>query len=68
MDGFMALAGQLFLILCVQSILEVLAASRWSGNLQKIISLGAYLAALVLVLRFMQEYMDEILRMILRVF
>ncbi|MBM6830079.1 hypothetical protein H9X85_09705 [Anaerotignum lactatifermentans] len=68
MDLFMTLAGQLFLILCVQSILEVLAASRWSGNLQKVISFGCYLAALVLVLQFMQQYMDDIFRSILRIF
>lgn len=68
MDAFMTLAGQMFLILCIQSILEVLAASRWSGNLQKVISFGCYVAALVLVLQFMQEYIDDIFQSILRIF
>lgn len=68
MDGFFALAGQLFLILCIQSVLEVFAASRWSNGLQKVISFACYVAALFLVIQFMQGYLSEILRTISRIF
>jgi len=63
MDGFLVLAGQLFLILCIQSVLEAMAATRWQNSfLQKPIELGCYLASLAVVLRFMQTYVFSILR------
>ncbi len=63
MDGFLALAGQLFLILCIQSVLEAMASARWQNNfIQKPIELGCYLASLLVVLRFMQNYLFGILR------
>lgn len=62
MEGFLVLAGQLFLIVCIQSVLEVAAADRFQNHLQKIISLAAYLAALLLVLRFMEGNLLVILR------
>lgn len=62
MEGFSVLAGQLFLILCVQSILEAMA-SKWKNSyMQKPIELGCYLASLVVVLRFMQAYLLDTLR------
>ena len=55
MDGFLTLAGQLFLILCIQSVLEAMAA-KWQNNfIHKPIELGCYLASLVAVLRFMEK-------------
>ena len=62
MDAFLSLAGQLFLILCMQSVLETMAAKRQNTSLQKTIELGCYLASLVVVLRFMEEYVFDILR------
>ena len=68
MDGFLTLAGQLFLILCIQSVLEAMAA-RWQNNfIQKPIELGCYLASLVAVLRFMESYLFSILRSISKFF
>ncbi|MDD4843616.1 MAG: hypothetical protein PHU31_04710 [Anaerotignum sp.] len=61
MQGFLILAGQFFIILCIQSILEVMASSRRQYHLQKPIALGCYIASLLLVLRFMQQYLGEIL-------
>jgi hypothetical protein len=59
MEGFSILAGQLFLILCVQSAM----ASKWqSGFMQKPIELGCYIASLAVVLRFMETYLLDILR------
>lgn len=63
MDGFLVLAGQLFLILCIQSVLEAMASAKWQNNfIQKPIELGCYLASLAVVLRFMQTYVFSILR------
>lgn len=63
MDAFLVLAGQQLLIICVQSVLETLAVRRQHTSLQKSIELGCYLASLVLVLRFMQRYIFDMLRM-----
>lgn len=68
MDAFLILAGQLFIITCIQSILEVMASARWQSHLQKPISLGCYLASLLVVLRFMQSCMGDVLQTILRIF
>ena len=62
MEGFSVLAGQLFLILCVQSVLEAMASKWQSGFMQKPIELGCYIASLAVVLRFMQNYLLDILR------
>ncbi|WP_352399784.1 hypothetical protein [Anaerotignum sp.] len=62
MQEFLTLAGQLFIILCIQSILEVMASSRRQNHLQKPIALGCYLASMLLVLHFMQEYLGDILQ------
>ena len=60
--GFSILAGQLFLILCVQSVLEAMASKWQSGFMQKPIELGCYIASLAVVLRFMETYLLDILR------
>ena len=68
MDGFLTLAGQLFLILCVQMILEAMA-TRWQNSFMlKPIELGCYLASLVAVLRFMEMYLFGILKNISKFF
>lgn len=68
MDGFLTLAGQLFLILCIQWVLEAMAARRQNSFIQKPIELGCYLASLVVVLRFMETYLFDILRSISKFF
>lgn len=68
MDGFLTLAGQLFLILCIQSVLEAMV-TKWQNNyMLKPIELGCYLASLVVVLRFMESYLFDILRSISKFF
>ena len=68
MDGFLTLAGQLFLILCIQSVLEAMV-TKWQNNyMLKPIELGCYLASLVVVLRFMERYLFDILRSISKFF
>ncbi len=63
MAGFLGLAGQLFLILSIQSVLEVLAARRQNDPMLKPIELGGYVASLAVVLRFMEGYVSDILGM-----
>ena len=64
MDGFLTLAGQLFLILCIQWVLEAMVA-KWQNNyMMKPIELGCYLASLAAVLRFMEYFLFDILRAI----
>ena len=68
MDGFLTLAGQLFLILCIQSVLEAMVA-KWQNNyMMKPIELGCYLASLLAVLRFMETYLSDILNSITKFF
>lgn len=64
MDAFLTLAGEQFLILCMQSALETMLSKRQNPALQKSIELGCYLASLLLVLRFMEEYIFDIFRSI----
>ena len=68
MKDFLALAGELFLILCMQSILENMSASRRQGGLQKTVSFGCYIASLILVLHFAQEQLFPLLHWFLRFF
>ena len=68
MDGFLNLAGQLFLILCIQSVLEVMV-TKWQNNyMLKPVELGCYLASLVVVLRFMETYLFGVLKTISKFF
>ena len=68
MNGFLTLAGQLFLILCIQSVLEAMV-TKWQNNyMLKPIELGCYLASLVAVLRFMEEYLFDMMRSISKFF
>lgn len=62
MEEFSVLAGQLFLILCVQSILEAMTSKWQNAFMQKPIELGCYIAALAAVLHFMEGYVADILR------
>ncbi|MFV0315310.1 MAG: hypothetical protein ACK5I7_09475 [Anaerotignum sp.] len=62
MQAFLNLAGQLFIILCIQSILDIMSSSRKQMHLQKPIALGCYIASLLVVIRFMQEYLGDIMQ------
>ena len=68
MQGFLTLTGELFLILCIQSVLEAMAAKKQNNYMQKPIEMGCYLASLVAVLRFMEAYLFDILHSILYFF
>ncbi len=68
MNGFLTLTGELFLILCIQSVLEAMAAKKQNNYMQKPIELGCYLASLMVVFQFMERYFLDVLHTILRFF
>lgn len=53
MEQFLTLAGQLFVIICIQSVLEVMTSARRQNHLYKVIFLACYVSSLLLVLNFM---------------
>lgn len=61
MDAFMKLAGQLFLIICIQSVLDAMVSSWRQNHFQKVISLACYIASLLLVINFMYKYFFQTL-------
>ena len=67
-EDFLTLAGQLFFILCIQSILEMMISTRRQSQLLKPISIGCYIASLLLVLHFMEKYVSGILKSIQNIF
>jgi hypothetical protein len=61
MEPFLKLAGELFLVIFVQSVLEIFASSRKQYHFHKVIFLGCYLASLALVLNFMYQYFFQMI-------
>ena len=62
MDELLALLGQIFLITCVQSILEVLIDPGERPYLSKILNVACYAGGLYLVLQFVfQNLMGELM-------
>lgn len=61
MQQFLTLAGQLFVIICIQSVLEVMISSRRQNHLHKIIFLACYLSSLLLVLNFMYQQINPMI-------
>ena len=68
MDGFLTLAGQLFLILCIQWVLEAMVTKWQNSYMLKPIELGCYVASLAAVVRFMETYLSGIFRSVSKFF
>lgn len=68
MDGFLTLAGQLFLILCIQWVLEAMVTKWQNSYMLKPIELGCYVASLAAVVRFMETYLSDIFRSVSKFF
>lgn len=64
MEPFLKLAGELFIIISIQSVLEVMASTRRQYQFQKVIFIGCYIASLALVLNFMYRYFFQIISQI----
>lgn len=52
MNEFLALIGQLFLIVCLQSVLELFIDATNKPYLTKILSIACYAGALYILLQF----------------
>jgi len=64
MTEFMALIGQIFLITCLQSVLEMFITPGERPYLSKILAIACYAGALYLVLQFVfQNLVPEMLRL-----
>lgn len=68
MEEFLKMAGQIFIILCIQSVLEVMASVRRETQYLKPIALGGYIASLLVVLQFTEKYLWEIVLSINKMF
>jgi len=52
MNDFLALIGQIFLITCIQSVLEMFIDSAERPYLSKVLNIACYAGGLYLVLQF----------------
>lgn len=68
LEEFLLLAGQIFLIICIESIIEIMVANKKQTYLLKPIELASYIACLFLVIRFTQLFMKEIISAVLQIF
>lgn len=57
MDQFLTVIGELFLIICVQSVFDVLISEKKQPYMKKIISLACYIGSMIIVLNFMVNYL-----------
>ena len=60
MQDFLRLAGEMFLIICVQSILEAMLSGKQNNPYSKVIFFAGYVASLALVLNFMYEHFSKL--------
>lgn len=69
MGEFLTVLGEIFIIICLQSILEVFASAKRQTYMQKMISVLCYLGALYLVIQFAYQYLvRELLSMVRNLF
>lgn len=69
MEQFLVMIGQLFLITCIQSILEVYTADKKSIHMNRIITIACYLGSLYIVMQFtFQHLIRELSSFFVRMF
>lgn len=64
MQDFLHLSMELCMIICIQSILDVLLSGKRDNYYSKIIFFAGYAASLFLVLHFVYEHFSKILFLI----
>lgn len=64
MQDFLRLSGEIFIIICIQSILDVLLSGKRDNAYSKIIFFAGYAASLALVLNFVYECFSRLLFLI----
>ena len=59
MRDFLYLSAELFMIICIQSILEVMLSDK-KGYYTKVIFFAGYITSLALVLNFAYQYFSKL--------
>jgi len=68
MREFMILIGQIFLISCIQSIVELFVDLSQKPLMQKILNIACFLGGLYLLLQFVFNYIFPEITQIVRVY
>ena len=63
MQDFLRLSAEIFMIICIQSILEVLLSGKRDNPYSKVIFFAGYVASLALVLNFVYEHFSKLIFM-----
>ncbi len=59
--GFLRLSAEIFMIICIQSILDVLLSGKRDNYYSKVIFFAGYVTSLMLVLNFAYEHFRKLL-------
>lgn len=57
MEQFLTVIGEIFLIICIQSIFDVLVSEKKQPYMKKVVSLACYIGSMIIVLNFMINYL-----------
>ncbi len=61
MQDFLRLSAEIFMIICIQSILDVLLSGKRDNYYSKVIFFAGYVTSLMLVLNFAYEHFRKFL-------
>ncbi len=61
MQDFLRLSAEIFMIICIQSILDVLLSGKRDNYYSKVIFFARYVTSLMLVLNFAYEHFRKLL-------
>ena len=61
MQDFLRLSAEIFMIICIQSILDVLLSGKRDNYYSKVIFFAGYVTSLMLVLNFAYEHFRKLL-------
>ena len=61
MQDFLRLSAEIFMIICIQSILDVLLSGKRDNYYSKVIFFAGYVTSLMLVLNFAYEHFRKVL-------
>lgn len=57
MQPFLVMIGQIFLITCIQSIIEIYISDKKNIYMSKIVTIACYLGSLYIVIQFTYQYL-----------
>ena len=68
MNDFIILIGELFLIICIESVIEIFISDRRNRYMQKLLSIACYCGGLYIVLKFAFNYLFKEIYTIIRLY